>query len=109
MSGTAVASGSLARPGLDPSRDLSSVNLPPWILEGSPDAVCLRSDPETFFPDNYGLQYRDQIEYARGRCDFCPLLPLCRQWAVPRTDLDGIWAATTPPERRRIRTGRLVP
>ena len=102
----AVAAGSIARPGLAPSQCFSSVDMPPWLREDFPyKPVCLR-DPDMFFPENYGLQYREQIEQARRSCDFCPLRQVCKSWAVPRTDLDGIWAGTTPPERRRIRTGK---
>ena len=106
MQNEAVASGSIARPGLTPSQCFSSVDLPPWLLPGAPTGLpCLR-DPSLFFPDNYGLQFRDQIEDARRACDFCPLRAACKRWSVPKTDLDGIFAGITPPERRRIRTGK---
>ena len=98
-----VALGTIARPGLAFSFS-PSVDLPPWLTQGEP-TPCLRN-PDLFFPEDYGLRYREQIEDARRACDFCPMRETCLGWAVPRPNLDGIWAATTPPERRRIRTGK---
>jgi WhiB family redox-sensing transcriptional regulator len=102
-----AVAGTIARPGPGSSRLDVSVSGPPW-LKGE-DAPCRRSDPELLFPDNYGLQYRKQIEEARDLCLSCPFLEDCRSWAVSMPELNhGIYAATTPPQRRRIRTGKLT-
>jgi WhiB family redox-sensing transcriptional regulator len=85
-----------------------NVSLPPFLTTDF-RVACHASDPELFFPDGYGLQYKDQIEEAKTLCASCPVRDLCLSWAAPITDLDGIWAGTTPPERRRIRTGKPLP
>ena len=99
-----VASGVLAG-SLAVSMDLAIVDLPPWFRTSERPA-CQGSEGDLFFPDDYTLAHWRQIEAAKALCGPCPLLDLCRGWAVPQADLDGVWAALTPPERRRIRTGR---
>lgn len=84
------------------------VATPPWLQTALP-LSCHGVDPELFFPDGYGLQYKEQIEEAKALCFSCPVRDLCLEWAAPITDLDGIWAGTSPPERRRIRTGKPLP
>jgi len=103
MQSQAVAGGVLAH-SVSLAIDLSGVVLPPWPAGASP--ACL-ADPDLFFPEGYNeFVHGEQITAARTACLGCDLRPLCLEWAVPQTDLDGIWAATTPPERRRIRVGR---
>lgn len=96
----AVTTGTLmgvTRPSLD-----ISVSAPPWLLGGA--LVCLQEQADLFFPDDYSLRHKDQIEAARKLCLSCPSRGNCLEWALPQTSLQGIWAATTPMERRRIRT-----
>jgi WhiB family transcriptional regulator, redox-sensing transcriptional regulator len=102
----AVVAGALARPGSTPSFSVS-VGAPPW-LKTNEVLSCLQQY-ETFFPPNYGLVYHKEIEAAQALCEQCPVRDLCKAWAVEQTDLDGIWGGTTPPMRRRIRTGKLTP
>jgi WhiB family transcriptional regulator, redox-sensing transcriptional regulator len=67
---------------------------------------CQGENRDLFFPDDYGLRHRAEIEEAKEICLRCPVRLHCLDWAVPQASLDGIWGATTPPERRRIRTGK---
>jgi WhiB family redox-sensing transcriptional regulator len=78
-----------------------SVNVPLY-LQGE-DLPCRSLGPDLFFPDNYGLQNRKRIEEAKQACFQCPVFSACLDWAVTQTDLDGVWAATTPRERCRLR------
>jgi WhiB family redox-sensing transcriptional regulator len=78
--------------------------LPPWMGEDGPEVGCASADPEEFFPPGYGMEWRREVDGAKARCLACPLLDACMSWAIPQTDLEGIWGATTPRERRRIRT-----
>jgi WhiB family redox-sensing transcriptional regulator len=80
------------------------VDVPPWIRH--PEPLACTECPEAFFPYGYGREYRGEIEEARALCAACPVREMCLAWAVARPELDGIWAATTPPERRRLRTRR---
>jgi hypothetical protein len=61
--------------------------------------------PERFFHDAYN---RDQPEVraALRECRHCPLAPVCLVWALANPDLSrhGIWGATTPRQRTRLRT-----
>ena len=74
---------------------------PEWLCQG--ELPCSTLDPELFFPASYGLQCRVQIETARQVCRTCPVRLECLDWALARPYLEGIWAATTPLERRRLR------
>lgn len=96
----AVASGCLVG-SWNPCLSLT-VTAPEWIS----GAVCAW-EQDLFFPEDYSLRNRDQIEEARSRCLACPALVACGEWAIPQARLDGIWGAMTPPERRRIRRQRL--
>ena len=69
-------------------------------------AVCTRHDPELWFPHDSD---RDGIERAKALCRTCPALAECLAAAltVPgHQDRDGVFAATTPQERARIRKRR---
>ena len=69
-------------------------------------AVCTRHDPELWFPHDSD---RDGIERAKALCRTCPALETCladRLKAPGSEDRDGVFAATTPQERARIRTNR---
>jgi WhiB family redox-sensing transcriptional regulator len=101
----AVSVGTLARPGDTQSINIS-VSAPPWLRNTEEALPCLDADPELFFPHMYNLTCKDQIEEAKQICASCPMREACLDWAVERTDLDGLWAGTTPMDRRRIRTGK---
>jgi WhiB family redox-sensing transcriptional regulator len=75
---------------------------PPWLSEGI-EGPCADADPEVFFPPTYGLACASEIREARKVCGRCEVLERCLAWAVPQTDLEGIFGGTTPRERRRIR------
>jgi len=55
----------------------------------------------------------DTPYFAEGRtshavintCRACPVMDECRQYALDRPWIAGIWGATTAPERDRIRRG----
>ena len=94
---TAISIGSLPL-----SLDIS-VDAPTWMLTSEPMRCLEVEDPDLFFPDDYGLRNKDQIEEARRECHKCPAYDACLEWATGVPSLEGIWAATTPPERRRLR------
>lgn len=105
MTAAAVTSGTFAG-SLTVPLDIS-ITAPPWMRTGE-YLPCL-DDPEIFFPEGYGLKYRKQVQAAKELCLGCPVRLLCLNWAVPQADLDGVWGAATPPERRRLRTGTNQP
>jgi WhiB family redox-sensing transcriptional regulator len=96
-SGTLVGSVSL-------SLTVDGVDVPAWL--SSEGLGCTDTDAEMFFPEFYNLSCSTQIAAARAICTACPVRAMCLEWALARPSLEGIWAATTPMERRRIRNER---
>lgn len=89
-------------------RALSSRSLPrseqwDWYLR----ARCRGEPPEIFFPpDNErGTRRLRREENAKRICQSCPVLERCRAYAIDAPEPYGIWGATTPFERRRLRGG----
>lgn len=66
--------------------------------------LCKTADPEIFFPEDYST--RSQVNAAKDICRQCPLLNPCLEYALFEPNLEGIWGATTPRERQRIRSKR---
>lgn len=66
--------------------------------------LCKTEDPELFFPEDYNI--RTKVDAVKNICRQCPLLNACLEYALSEPSLDGIWGATTPRERQRIRSQR---
>ncbi|MFD4756885.1 WhiB family transcriptional regulator [Streptomyces sp. NPDC058426] len=67
-------------------------------------ARCAAEDieAELFFPRTEANLR--QVREAREVCLSCPVLALCREWALAEPpSLDGIWGGLTHTERRRCR------
>lgn len=80
----------------------------PVELRGEERPPCTQKPPEMFFPPTYGMQYHKQIAEAKAVCRECPIAETCLKWALGKPELDGIWGATTPMERRRLRRFRVA-
>jgi WhiB family redox-sensing transcriptional regulator len=77
---------------------------PDLVLPGRP--VC-RDTPEKFFLDSYGEETRrQQLREAREICGACPFRSPCLRFALDTQPDDGIWAGTTPRQRRKWRIAR---
>ncbi len=64
---------------------------------------CAEVDPELFFPAKGDINRTQITLYALGICRTrCPFLDDCHAYALTH-DVDGIWAATTAVQRRRLR------
>lgn len=61
---------------------------------------CRQADPELWFSDSGP----DQVE-AAGLCDTCRIKTQCLAYALdhPKDTEFGMWAATTPKQRRALR------
>ena len=74
-------------------------------------AACRDADPELFFPasedDTSVLVARARIAVA-PICSGCPVATDCLRWALDTGQDHGLWAATTPTDRRAIRRARLA-
>ncbi|WP_431897845.1 WhiB family transcriptional regulator [Nonomuraea sp. bgisy101] len=70
-------------------------------------AACRDVDPELFFPVSYdGPAGKRQLKQARNVCRPCPCYEACLAWALENAVDDGIWAGTTPAQRRALRANR---
>lgn len=65
-----------------------------WQLRGS----CRGMDPSIFFPGGESRRARDEAR-AKAVCEMCPVLTLCRQYALDAAEPYGIWGGMTPHER----------
>jgi hypothetical protein len=61
-------------------------------------AVCTEADPEAFFPDK-GISAKP----AKDLCKRCPAIVECLDWAMEHNEQFGVWAGTTPDERKALR------
>lgn len=64
-------------------------------------ALCAQADPEKWFPGHGGT-----VRSVRAICGRCPAQDECREYAVARPDVTGIWGGTTSREREQIRAAR---
>lgn len=70
------------------------------------EALCAQVDPELFFP----LQGdADSAQVAKQICTKCPLITACLSEAILTNSNDGIWGASTPKDRQKIRRNTAVP
>ena len=73
-------------------------------------AACRNADPELFFPAS---DDNTSVIVARARmavapiCGSCPVATECLRWALDSGQDHGLWAVTTPTDRRAIRRARL--
>lgn len=65
---------------------------------------CLELDPELFFPATI-----DDAGYARQACRTCSVAGPCLATALDAGDVEGVWGATTPEERRLMRQVWVAP
>ena len=75
------------------------------------DAFCRQHNPEIWFPAE-ATPPRDtpkaNYEYAKALCQHCPVMRDCGEWAIanPKATQFGVWGATDPEEREKIRRRR---
>jgi len=67
-------------------------------------AACKNLPTEWWFPDVGG---EGEMKKAVEVCKSCPVKEPCLDWAIAHED-HGIWGATTPLERKRLRKIRRV-
>ncbi|MFI6662676.1 WhiB family transcriptional regulator [Streptomyces sp. NPDC050523] len=75
----------------------------------SPSPTRCQTEPQLFDRD-FGDRHKEkELEQARRACSGCPLVTDCLKWALVNENLTtvGIWAATTPCQRKTLRK-RLV-
>jgi WhiB family redox-sensing transcriptional regulator len=71
------------------------------------DAACTGMGPEVFYLEQgKKAENNMKIRAARQVCNHCPVRRECLQYALDNHIGFGIWAGTTPQQRKRIRSGR---
>jgi WhiB family redox-sensing transcriptional regulator len=88
------------------TRREANVTKAPWLRTEA--VLDCHKQSALFFPPDYTATFAADIRKARDLCQGCPIFDACLNWAVPQTGLEGIWAATTPADRRRIRKQQKV-
>lgn len=64
-------------------------------------ALCRGLDARLFFAER-----GESVQDAKALCRACPVCAECRDFAVDNCEPVGVWGATTPQERQRLRTRR---
>lgn len=64
-------------------------------------ANCIGLDTNLFFPES-SVQEQSLVQAMQRVCNNCPIKKECLEYAL-HVKVDGIWAATTPNERRLMR------
>ena len=67
------------------------------------DSACLDEDPDLFFPIGTTGPALAQIEEAKAVCRRCPVIAVCRQWALDTRQEFGVWGGLSEDELRSIR------
>jgi WhiB family redox-sensing transcriptional regulator len=70
------------------------------------EAVCVREDPELFFPIGTTGQARIQAEQAKAVCKTCPVIEECLKYALDTSSDVGIWGGMSEAERTALRRRR---
>ena len=63
-------------------------------------AACTEVDPDLFFFESSGRTRGQQARAAQAVCMACPVLAVCREWALATRPEFGICGGMTPRERR---------
>lgn len=72
------------------------------ILPNFPLAECRKvEDPDLFFPDGK-VSEANSLPIARSICEGCIYRKECLEYALSFEIFDGIWAGTTPTQRKRM-------
>jgi len=75
-----------------------------WMPDGARPA-CAGMPPEWWFPPPGPSP---AIERAKAVCHLCPLMEPCAEYAIPLSDLSGVWGSLTATERAAERRRRQV-
>lgn len=82
---------------------------PRELFPGANEGLCRQWDTAVFFPvgeadgESRGGQWVTRYALARSVCAACSVKDACREYALARPEIFGVWGGTTPSERRAIR------
>ena len=67
--------------------------------EWTQDALCAQIGGDDWFPEGKGAQYMN----AKKVCDMCDVAAQCLEYALRKNEKTGIYAGTTPRQRKDMR------
>ncbi|MFD9948757.1 WhiB family transcriptional regulator [Nonomuraea sp. NPDC059023] len=70
------------------------------------NAACRGTDPDLFFPLTHEGPGAAQTDQAKAICRGCPCLDSCLADVIANPPAFGVFACTTPDERRILRAKR---
>lgn len=89
-----------------PERGTRARNLLQQLTFSEETKPC-EQDPEGWWAtDLAGVNQAKRICNGHGGWPPCPLLKICREYAVVSIEADGVWGGTSPADRRTIRRRR---
>lgn len=62
--------------------------------------VACQADPEVWWRSGSSSAAVADRAAAVEACGWCPVVGLCREYAVAADEVEGVWGGTTPAERR---------
>ncbi len=65
-----------------------------WMASG----LCAQTDPDAFYPEK-----GESSRPAKRVCLACPVRAECLRYALAHDEQHGVWAGTSPRERRQLR------
>jgi WhiB family redox-sensing transcriptional regulator len=74
-----------------------------WWL---PEARCIGSDPDLFFPVGVSEDALAQVAEAKQICAGCVVRSDCLEWSLATFQDAGVWGGLDEEERRVIRRAR---
>jgi transcription factor WhiB len=77
-------------------------------LPATDSRLACRLDQDTFMIEGISTpEGAAAVKRAKAACRQCPVAEACLKWALanPESTRIGVWAATTPTERRALRKG----
>lgn len=79
-----------------------------WTLSDNDDrfreqAACRDYPTNLFFLEQFENQYHNKLSRAREVCGVCPVAEDCLRFALNNHIQYGIWAGTTPLQRKAMR------
>lgn len=87
-----------------PTWDVPAAAVRAWLRLHLALAVISDPAPCELDPDGWFVSGQSpQLGEAVAGCGRCPVLHLCRAYAVAAGERDGVWGGTTPAERRAAR------
>ena len=64
-----------------------------------------QDSPELFYPEDFSRDVEMNVmaeRIAKSLCKQCPLMLMCRDYAIASQQMYGIWGALSPDNRRAI-------